>query len=556
MANFYHYGTAKLSSADNIYSFFSPHPKYVAVDVETVSLDDRTILGIGIAVSPQDAFYFPIGSGHLPWEVLSDHTVKKIYHNGLNFDLHAIHDNGYTIDEENTIDTTILARLIPYCPLRLSEITEVMLDGFHTTDLKELMSEHNCKDIRGLPESVIAEHCCLDCQATFAFYNKYYPQLEDQAYFDYENTLIPIMLEMSRRGILIDTELRQEIETELKKDVFTLKSLAEGMGFNIASPQQVGYMLFKNGVNLPITRDGNPVTSEAILSRCNHPIAGMTLAYRDKSYQLSHYIAPLAGFDRVYTNFTLDAITGRWTSRGDKIKKKMQKKRQATNMQNWPKGRIRSICLPDDEVFTDFDYNQIELRVLAYMSDDPVMKYILSLPARNPDGSKNVDADIHQQTANFIRMGRDVGKTLNFAIPYGGTVSTVMERTGLPKETAKRILSMWFQKFPRAGDWIYSIQEQGVCNGYTTTLYGRKIYLPTTTEKEDAIRRKAINYPIQGGAAEIVKRALPKLRSCDIRLQVHDEFLINGEYKVPEEFSHIHPELYTPFEQKIIRRWE
>jgi DNA polymerase-1 len=288
----------------------------------------------------------------------------------------------------------------------------------------------------------------------------------------------------------------------------------------------------------------------------NHPIAGMVLAYRDVSYQLSHYIAPLAGFDRCYTNFTLDAITGRWTSRGDKIKKRLIKKRQATNMQNWPKGRIRNICLPDSGTFTDWDYNQIELRVLAHMADDPEMKYILSLPALNPDGSKNIDADIHQQTADFMGMSRKIGKEMNFAMPYGATVETIIERTGLSRDMSARLLSMWFRKFPRAGDWIYETQEQSLKSGYTTTLYGRDIQLPIGEEDDDSIRRKGVNYPIQGGAAEIVKRALPLIRKTDVRLQVHDEFLMDGIYEIPESFAHIHPEIYTPFESKIISRWE
>jgi DNA polymerase-1 len=560
MANFYHFGNEKLTSKKDLQRFFSPHPHEIVVDVETISLDDRTIIGIGIAISPNEAFYFPTYpsvSGYIPWEVLCDPTVKKIYHNGLNFDLHALYDNGYYIDEENSADTTILARLIPNCPMRLADIAEQMLDGFHTSNLKDEMTKYGCKGTLRIPEEVIAEHCCKDTQATFAFYREYYDKLKDKAYFEFENTLIPIMLEMGRRGLKIDTELRAEIEKELQLSVDLYKSMAEGIGFKLSSPQQVGYMLYKDGIILPRNwKTGSAKTEESVLKRVNHPIAGMVLAYRDVSYQLSHYIAPLAGFDRCYTNFTLDAITGRWTSRGDKIKKRLIKKRQATNMQNWPKGRIRNICLPDSGTFTDWDYNQIELRVLAHMADDPEMKYILSLPALNPDGSKNIDADIHQQTADFMGMSRKIGKEMNFAMPYGATVETIIERTGLSRDMSARLLSMWFRKFPRAGDWIYETQEQSLKSGYTTTLYGRDIQLPIGEEDDDSIRRKGVNYPIQGGAAEIVKRALPLIRKTDVRLQVHDEFLMDGIYEIPESFAHIHPEIYTPFESKLISRWE
>ena len=96
---------------------------------------------------------------------------------------------------------------------------------------------------------------------------------------------------------------------------------------------------------------------------------------------------------------------------------------------------------------------------------------------------------------------------------------------------------------------------EGIRKGFVTTLYGRDIYLPTD-EKEEQLKNKAVNYPIQGGAAEIVKRALPKIAHTDIRLQVHDEFLMNGVYSIPEEMAHIHPDIYTPFDRKIIQMWE
>ena len=251
------------------------------------------------------------------------------------------------------------------------------------------------------------------------------------------------------------------------------------------------------------------------------------------------------------TRFHVEAITGRPSSTD-------------RNMQNLPtkakdNGDCRGMLVPDTGFWTDADLSQAEMRILAYKAQDMEMLHIFSLPKLNPDGSLNVDADIHQQTANFMGIDRKVAKNVGFCMVYGGSAQTIMETAHIRDlRLATSLRADWFRKFPQAGDWIESEQQRVMHDPYVTTILGRRIRLPDPeTESDDGLKRKGINYQIQGSAAEILKRSLIKLDSLgwDIALQVHDEVLADGIYTLPDDLADITP-VHCPWETKYLARWE
>lgn len=543
----FYYGSRKIH-AGLLDELFSPPPRVVAVDIETISLKDRVPIGIGIATSPNDAVYFqllPTADPTIPWHILRDPSIRKVFHNGLNFDLPALHKLGYTIDETNVADTIFLARLLNYPPKLAyfaAYLVENRYNDIEVSIAEDIMADFDAKTTIDLPDEVIAEHCCMDVKATYSLYEKFYPQV-DKEIFELENGLIPILLNMSRKGLLIDQERRAELERKLQAEVDMYRQLAEAEGFNPASPQQVAYILSKRGTLLPMNKkSGNFSTESEVLAKCKDPIAGLVLNFRNVAYNLSHYIKPLEGKKRAYTRFHLDAVTGRISSTD-------------RNMQNIPKGDMRSIYLPDSGVFTDMDFSQIELRVLAYMSQDRKMLEIL---AHDPD---TLEGDIHQATADFLGIPRYPAKSTNFAMVYGGSAKVISETAGVSVARAQELKTQWFYEYREAGDWIRQMQYQARETFKVKTLYGRTIEVhridPKTgiMRKDEDMDRLAVNYPVQGSAAEIVKRGMYKVAATDLRLQVHDEFVIDGITDIPMSMATIHPELQTPFNVDLLERW-
>jgi len=530
-------------------------PKLIAVDVETISLKERVAIGIGIAFTPDDSLYFvmfPEESPIVPLQLLQDPSVTKVFHNAM-FDLAALRE--YEVDTTNVRDTNVMAHLLGYADSKLSSLAGIVGKEAHSA--KELLDKG--KIMLDLPKETVARKCCQDCMATLALYHEFNKHI-DQQYFDTEMQLIPILLDMSYRGILIDQKVRGDVETALRREVEYQEELCDGEGFNPSSPQQVAYTLAKRGAysvfpRIPFTNGGRSIrTDKDTLSKMIDPLAGLVLNHRDKAYLLSHYIKPWGDDDRAYCRYHLDAITGRPSS-------------TERNMQNIP-GRFRKdgsenvyncrgILLPDSGIWTDADWEQLEPRVLAHLSDDKEMQYIFSLPKYNPDGSRNEEADIHLQVAMFMNIARKLGKTINLAMTYGATDETLMEQSGIKSlPRVRQLREMWGRKFPQAMDWIESRQEDALRTGIAKTLFGRKIRLPSPEEESlDGIRRKAVDYPCQGSAAEIHKRGLILCKGMPMSLIVHDEILFDGKVELPEGLDSIAP-FRTPIAVKYLQRWE
>ena len=551
--NFYYLGTEPADSGTYDRYTTNADPKLVGMDVETISLKDTTPIGIGISITTRVSFYFPLHptvSSYLPWKLIKDPSVVKVFHNAP-FDLHTMED--FEMDNTNVMDTAIMARLLRYKSAVLSDLVHVHHMEAH--EVKEVLKEYNAKTMLDLPEKTCAAKCMQDSSATLKLYLEFLPDI-DYEYLQTEMKVIPILLKMSNKGLLIDQQAREIIEENLQDDVDYLLKLCQDQDIEKpGSPKQVAYILAERGAytvfpKLPYTdrtKKNLSTDGKKILPKMTDPLAGIVLRWRKQSKLLSTYIKPWADDERAYTRFHMDAVTGRPTS-------------TKRNMQNIPPGEMRGILLPDTGIWTDTDWSQLELRVLAYLSQDPEMLRIYSLPKFNKDGSLNEEADIHQQTAIFLGIARRLAKTINFAMVYGGTDSTLAETAGVSIQRAKQLRIMWFQKFAGAGSYINWVQALGLSQGYVTTVFGRNIRLPALGEDSpDGIQRKAVDYPCQGSAAEILKRGLILCDEAgmDMRLQIHDEILVDGfvhqdNFKMLENIAPFE----TPIEVKYLSRWE
>ncbi|KKN60926.1 hypothetical protein LCGC14_0527250 [marine sediment metagenome] len=558
-ANFYYMGEEEPHSRTYKELLVESSPKLIGIDVETISLKERIAIGVGVSIKPNTSFYFvlfPKPSPATPWRLLKDPAITKVFHNCL-FDLSALRE--YEVDTTNVKDTNIMARLLCHKFNKLIELSWI-----HRMEVHEI-SEYLPKGGTTLDvdQSVMARKCMQDSGACLKLYYEFWEDT-DHNYLDMEMQTIPIMIEMSDKGLLIDQERRQQVEDALQEQVDYYQSLCEEVGFNPGSPQQVAYTLASRGAysnfsKLPFTKGrGRRSLSTAVdvLEKMDDPLASIVLQHRRHDKLLSTYIKPWAKEDRAYTHFHLDAITGRPSSID-------------RNMQNIP-GKFhkdgtkyphncRGILLPDSGIWTSSDWEQLEPRVLAYLSGDREMQHIFSLPKYNPDGTKNEDADIHLQVAIFMDITRRLGKLVNLAMTYGATDETLMEHSGIRSiGRVRQMREMWGRKFPQAMDWIDSRQEDALRTGKARTVFGRNIRLPTPDEESiDGIKRKAIDYPCQGSAAEILKRGLIICKDLDTRLQIHDQFLIDGfvpdyRFKPLEDIAPFH----TPVEVKYLERWE
>lgn len=529
----------------------------VAVDIETISLDDKTPIGLGISVSPDHSFYFPIENEinpYIPWHILNNPAITKLYHNGI-FDLdplNMIADSMSIPDIETTniADTSIMARM-----MREPVATLTMLAygvGKETTPASEILKHFGVKTFDKVPELEVALHCIQDTQVTYALHDKW-EKLVDKEYFSIENQIINILFRMSKWGFKLDQVLCRELEQKLSKEVSYYWDICEAEGFKPSSPQQVGYILAKRENFLPYKRRkyGQKLaldTSKEVLQYVEDPMATIVLQYR-KLADLLSVVQPLVGEDRCYTQFHLDAITSRVSSKGIKGLPSM-------NMQNittfeTSKFSARHIVLPDADKWTDIDYSQIELRVLAHLSQDSDMLQVYE-----------EDKDIHTETAVFLGIPRKIAKNVGFGMLYGATPQTLKETARIQSlSECQRLINIWFKKYKGAERWIRDCQLFGLTHGYITTLYGRDIVLPMEMDNDDGIKRKAVNYTIQASAAEITKRAMIRCwnEKMPMRLQVHDELLFNGDVSdqiLKLELDHIVDNFSTPISLKVLERWE
>ena len=398
--------------------------------------------------------------------------------------------------------------------------------------------------MRDLLPSQVYEYAAEDADITLRLKNKLEPELKkfecEELFYNIEMPLMPVLAEMEMNGVCLDTESLKETSKVLTDRINELEGriyeLAGGQ-FNIASPKQVGEILFdklKIVEKAKKTKTGQYVTSEEVLQQLKnkHEIVADILDHRGLKKLIGTYIDalpklinPRTGHIHTSFNQTITA-TGRLSS-------------SDPNLQNIPiRGEdgkeIRKAFIPEPGcLFFSADYSQIELRVMAHLSKD---EHMIEVFREGKDLHAATAANIYKKDiAEVTRDERTKSKRANFGIIYGITVFGLAERLDIPRDEAKMLIDGYFATFPQVHDYMEKSKEIARQNGYVTTLFGRRRYLPDINSHNATVRgfaeRNAINAPIQGTAADIIKVAMIRIfnrfKAEGIRskmiLQVHDE---------------------------------
>lgn len=536
-------------------------------DTETTGLDVLMdeIVGLAICTDEKQAWYIPFSENQELAkktlkkfkDIFNDGSVLKIGHN-LKFDIEIL--SKYDIKVSQPFFDTMVAHYLlqPEIRHKLDSLAESILN-YKMVSIEELIGKKG-KDqlsMRQVPVEKAKDYACEDADITFRLYNILFPEISEKGlaslFSEIEMPLINVLVLMELTGFNIDKKSLKIYEMFLNKEIKSVENTIydnAGEHFNIASPKQLGIILFeklKISANTKMTKTKQYSTSEEVLQRLTdtHPIIPLILDYRTLTKLQSTYVSALPKLinnktGRIHTSFNQTiAATGRLSSVNP-------------NLQNIPireeRGReIRKAFIPanKDFVILSADYSQIELRIMAHISGDEQMIKAFS------EGE-----DIHQTTAskiykvdpqNVTREMRSNAKTANFGIIYGISAFGLSQRLGISRTDAKELIDSYFDTFPKVRAYMEISIDNAKHHGYVATLYNRKRYLPDIQSHNSMIRgiaeRNAINSPIQGTAADIIKIAMIKIhqRIMDkyrtrMILQVHDE-LIFDVYK--PEFDEI-----------------
>ncbi len=478
--------------------------------------------------------------------VFSAASVIKVGHN-LKFDIQVL--GNYGIEVSGPLFDTMLAHYLlePDMRHKMDYLAEAYL-GYRPVPIESLIGSKGAgqKTMRTVPLEDIIEYAVEDADVTWQLYRLFKPRLEEEGLLtlarEIEMPLIPVLADMERRGIKLNTGDLRNYAVQLRDDIILLEKeiyRLAGSEFNISSPRQLGDILFvrlKLDSEARKTKTGQFSTNEEILQRLahKHPIVDKVLEYRGLSKLLSTYVEALPALinkhtGRIHTSFNQAvASTGRLSSNNP-------------NLQNIPvrdeAGReIRKAFVPADGfIFLSADYSQIELRLMAHLSGDSAM--IADFESGN---------DIHAATASKIfgvpvesvtREMRAKAKTANFGIIYGISSFGLSERLTIGRKEAKELIDGYFASYPGVKEYMDSCIRNAREKGYVTTMFGRKRYLPDINSRNQVVRgnaeRNAINAPIQGAAADIIKIAMIRIHgrlkkefpAAHMILQVHDELI-------------------------------
>ncbi len=533
--------------------------KEFCFDTETTGLDilNAELVGIAFSAKEHEASYIPIpadeGQATRFLEKLKplfeNPGIRKIGQN-VKYDIQILKNYGINVKGE-LFDTMLAHYLIqPEQRHKLSYLSESYLK-YTPVEIEQLIGskEKTQVSMRSVPVETVAEYAGEDADITWQLKKIFSQELADhdlqELAEDVEMPLVYVLAAMERNGVRLDKEvlaqyailLRNEIAS-LKKEIYKLA----GVEFNIASPKQLGEILFerlKITENPKKTKTKQYSTSENILSRLNdkHPIVPKVLEYRSMKKLLSTYVEVLPGLvhaktGKIHTSFNQAvAATGRLSSNNP-------------NLQNIPireeRGReIRKAFIPSDKDHLLFsaDYSQIELRLMAHMSGD---KNMIEAFVSNEDIHRATAAKIHGVPIEQVSQKmRNQAKTANFGIIYGISSFGLSQRLNISRKEANELIQEYFNNYPDVKSYMIHSIVQARETGYVKTIMGRRRYLPDIQSRNSVVRgmaeRNAINAPIQGSAADIIKLAMirihqqikqNKLQSKMI-LQVHDELIFD-----------------------------
>lgn len=535
----------------------------LSLDTETTSVNpiDAELVGLSFAAEEGKAFYVAIPAEREKAERIVN-VFKPLYESteilkigqNIKYDMEVLMNYGVRLSAP-MFDTMIAHYVLqPEQKHNMDILAETLLN-YQTVHIDELIGPKGKgqKSMRDLSPASVCDYAAEDADVTLRLYNVLKPRLKEtnveQLFYDIEMPLVPVLADMETTGVRLDTEALAEtskVLTERMKQIERNIYELAGHEFNIASPKQVGEVLFGEMkiVEKPKkTKTGQYVTSEEVLQqlRSKAPIVADILEHRGLKKLLGTYVDALPKLinprtGHIHTSFNQAVTaTGRLSS-------------SDPNLQNIPvRGEdgkeIRKCFIPEPgELFFSADYSQIELRVMAHLSGD-----------NNMIEAFREGYDIHAATAARIykekiedvsRDQRTKAKRANFGIIYGITVFGLAERLEISRDEAKQLIDGYFETFPDVHAYMEKAKELAREHGYAETFFHRRRYLPDITSHNATVRnfaeRNAINAPIQGSAADIIKIAMVKIyerfRKEGIRskmiLQVHDELNFSV---VPEE---------------------
>jgi DNA polymerase I len=537
-----------------------------AIDTETDSLDPMRaqIVGISLSVKPGEAAYIPLRHSYAgapdqlpidtvlarlkPW--LENANAAKLGQN-IKYDTHVLANSG--IDVRGYVHDTLLQSYV--------------LEAHKLHSLESLAARHlgrngmSYEDVCGkgahqIPFAQVdvakaAEYSCEDSEMTLHVHQTLWPKVQAQAgllhvYRDIEMPTSAALSQVERNGVLIDAALLARQSAELAERMVALEREAyelAGQPFNLGSPKQIGDILF-NKLGLPAkkkTATGAPSTDEDVLQElsADYPLPAKLLEHRSLSKLKGTYtdklplmVNPATG--RVHTNYAQAvAVTGRLSSNDP-------------NLQNIPirtaEGRrVREAFIaPPGHVILSADYSQIELRIMAHMSDDPGL---LNAFAQGIDVHRATASEVFGVPVNDVSSEhRRYAKVINFGLIYGMGAFGLASTLGIEQKAARDYIDRYFTRFAGVKRYMDATKESARVKGYVETLFGRRIYLPDIQAgggpRRSGAERQAINAPMQGTAADLIKLAMIKTqdtldreqRATKMIMQVHDELV----FEVPQ----------------------
>lgn len=528
--------------------------KILSLDTETTSTSaiNAELVGLSFSVKEFEAFYVPVPANREEAQKIVN-IFKPLYENpeivkigqNIKYDMEVLANYGVSV-EGKLFDTMIAHYLIqPELRHNMDYMAETCL-GYQTIHIEELIGPKGKKQksMRDLPPEQIVDYAAEDADITLRLKNYLEPKLEEvgvtQLFYEIEMPLVRVLADMELNGVRIDTAALAETSdiltkrlNEIEKRIYELA----GKEFNIASPKQVGEILFgelKIVEKPKKTKTGQYVTSEEVLQQLSgkHEIVGKILEHRGLKKLLGTYVDALPKLinprtGHIHTSFNQTATaTGRLSS-------------SDPNLQNIPvRGEdgkeIRKAFIPEEGcLFFSADYSQIELRVMAHLSGDENM---IEAFRSGYDIHAATAAKIYKEDISDVtRDQRTKAKRANFGIIYGITVFGLAERLDISRQEASQLIDGYFITFPKVHEYMEQAKQTAREHGYVETFFHRRRYLPDINSHNATVRgfaeRNAINAPIQGSAADIIKVAMVRiyrrfkeenLRSKMI-LQVHDE---------------------------------
>jgi DNA polymerase-1 len=535
----------------------------ISFDTETDSLDymKAQIVGVAFAVAPREAAYVPLGHDYpgAPHQldrakvlaalkpILEDLTKAKLGHH-LKYDAHVLANYGIALNGQR-FDSMLESYVLNSVATRhdMDSTAERYL-GVKTIHYEDVVGKGAKKiTFNQVDVDQAAEYSAEDADVTLQLHQAVWPQIEaipalKSVYEEIEQPLVPVLFRMERAGVLVDRALLRTQSSEIAVRMLELQSQAHreaGGVFNVDSPKQLQEILFGK-LGIPVMRKtptGQPSTAEDVLEELaeTYPLPKLILEYRGMAKLKSTYtdnlplqINPATG--RIHTSYhQAVAATGRLSS-------------QDPNLQNIPirtlEGRrIRQAFIaPPGHSLVAADYSQIELRIMAHLSGDASLLRAFA-----------EDRDVHQATAAEVfgiapdavsADQRRSAKAINFGLMYGMSAFGLARQLGIGRGDAQKYMDLYFERYPGVRRYMEETRRKARETGYVETVFGRRLYLPEIQSRNAALRqyaeRSAINAPMQGTAADIIKRAMIEVDSwlqssriaARLIMQVHDELVL------------------------------